>query len=195
MTEHKNLSVVAINSSPRANGNTTILLNTVLDELRNEGISTELIQISTDDLKGCKACGACAKNQNSKCIISDDRLNEILDKMIHADGILLGSPVYFSDINSNMKALIDRAGYVARANGGLFSRKVGAGVVAVRRAGAMHALATLNHLFMISEMVVPSSTYWNLSIGRSEGEVTADEEGMNTMHNLGKNFAWLLKKL
>lgn len=187
--------VLAINGSPRANGNTSIMLNVVLDELRKEGIETELVQIGGKNIHGCRACGKCHENQDRKCSIDDDIFNEIVTKMFQADGILLGSPTYFSDITPEMKALIDRSGFVAFANGGLFRRKVGAAVSAVRRAGAQHALDSMNHLFTISEMIIPGSCYWNLCIGLEEGDVRGDEEGMHIMKVLGENMAWLLKKI
>jgi len=114
--------------------------------------------------------------------------------MSEADGIILGSPTYFTDVTTEMKALIDRAGFVARANGEMFRRKVGAAVVAVRRAGSIHAFDTLNHFFLVSQMIVPGSSYWNVGIGRDKGEVEDDEEGIQTMRVLGENMAWLLKK-
>lgn len=187
--------VTAINSSPRANGNTGILLQKVLDQISEHGISTRLISLAGSDLKGCRACGGCSKNKNGLCMIIDDRVNELIQQMRESDGIILGSPVYYSDINSQMKALIDRAGYVSRANGGMFRKKTGAAVAAVRRAGAMHALSSMHHFFLINEMIIPGSSYWNLGIGRGEGEVHADEEGMKTMETLGQNFAWLLEKI
>ncbi|HNX60184.1 MAG TPA: flavodoxin family protein, partial [Spirochaetota bacterium] len=134
------------------------------------------------------------KNKDKRCII-DDGMNAYIEKMINADGIILGSPVYFSDITSELKALIDRAGYVGKANGGIFRRKAGAAIVAVRRAGAIHAFDSINHFFLISEMIIPGSSYWNIGIGREKGEVDADNEGVSTMNILGKNMAWLLKKI
>jgi len=121
-------------------------------------------------------------------------MNSHIEKMLGADGILLGSPTYFADLTANMKALIERCGMVARANGDMFKRKVGAGVVAVRRAGATHVLSSINYFFMIGQMIVPGSSYWNLGIGREIGDVLNDAEGLQTMKNLGQNMAWLLKK-
>jgi multimeric flavodoxin WrbA len=135
------------------------------------------------------------KNKNRRCVIDDDIANTCIQKMAEADGIILGSPTYFTDVTSEMKALIDRAGFVARANGDLLRRKVGAAVVAVRRCGAIHTFDTLNHFFFIGQMVVPGSCYWNVGIGRDIGEVERDEEGMKTMQVLGENMAWVLKKL
>ena len=189
------MKVIAFNGSGRENGNTAILLETVLAELSQEGIETEFIQLSGKSLQGCVACYKCFKNRDQKCSVTTDNLNEYLAKMIESDGILLGSPVYFTDVTAGMKALIDRCGLVSTANGGLFKRKVGAAVVAVRRAGAIRTFGTLNHLFLYNEMIVPGSTYWNVGIGRDPGQVRDDPEGIQTMKNLGKNMTWLIKKL
>jgi len=187
--------VVAFNGSPRKEGNTALLLRTVLAELEHAGIGTELVSLAGARLRGCTACGACIKNKNKRCIFDDDMLNDCIAKMIAADGILLGSPTHFADITPDIKALIDRAGYVTRANGMLLRRKVGAAVVAVRRAGAIHAFDSLNHFFTIAEMITVGSSYWNIGIGREIGEVEHDDEGIGTMRTLGRNMAWLLQKL
>lgn len=189
------MKVVAFNGSARKDGNTAILLNTVLEELRKEGIGTELIQLSGKALQGCIACYKCFENKNSRCAVEKDEMNSFLEKMLGADGILLGSPTYFSDVTTNMKALIERCGMVARANEDMLKRKVGAGVVAVRRAGATHVFSSLNYFFLIGQMVVPGSSYWNLAIGRDPGDVKGDNEGMQTMVNLGRNMAWLIRKI
>ena len=189
------MKVVAFNGSPRTDGNTSILLNSVLTEIAAEGIETELVQVGGRKIAGCTACEECIRNKDMQCSVTDDILNECFAKMAAADGVVIGSPVYFTDVTAETKALIDRCGYVSRANGGVLRRKVGAGVAAVRRQGAIHTLDSINHLFLISEMIVPGSTYWNLGIGRDKGEVSKDEEGLRTMRNLGRNIAWLLKKL
>jgi len=189
------MKVVAFNGSARKTGNTTILLNLVLDELKKKKIETELIQLAGKPLQGCIACYKCFQNKDKRCAVKKDALNEYLQKMIEADGILLGSPTYFADISAGMKALIERCGMVSRANGDLFKRKAGAGVVAARRAGAIHAFSSLNHFFLIGQMIVPGSSYWNVAIGRDPGEVKNDDEGVQTMKTLGQNMAWLLKKL
>jgi len=188
------MKVIAFNGSPRKDGNTSILIRHVCDELSSEGIDSEIINLSGKTLRGCIACGMCAKNKNKRCAI-DDGINEYIEKMIEADGIILGSPVYFADITAELKALIDRAGYVCKANGGLFQRKVGAGIIAVRRAGAIHAFDSINHFFLINEMIIPGSSYWNIGIGREKGEVENDGEGISTMKTLGKNMAWLMNKI
>lgn len=189
------MKVVAFNGSPRKGGNTEYLIKKVLSVLESKGIETELVQIGTMDLKGCRACYACRENQDGRCIIKDDPLNELLQKMMEADGIIIGSPTYFANVTSNVKALIDRAGLVSRVNGNLLKRKVGAAVVAVRRAGSTNAFDAINKLFFISEMIIPGSSYWNLGIGNKPGTVGEDEEGMQTMQRLGESFAWCIRKL
>ncbi len=189
------MKVVAFNGSARRDGNTAILIRMVFAELQREGIETELLQLAGERIRGCTACGTCAKTKNGRCVIEDDVVNDCLAKMRAADGIILGSPTYFADATAEMKALIDRAGYVARANGDILRRKVGAAVVAARRGGAIHTFDTLNHFFFIGQMVVPGSCYWNMGIGRNIGEVERDEEGMETMRVLGENMAWVLRKL
>jgi len=189
------LKVVAFNGSARKDGNTAILVNEVFRALKKEKIKTELIQLAGKKIRGCIACGKCFERQDKMCAVKADIANECIEKMLDADGIILASPTYFADVSAEMKALIDRAGYVAKANDDMFRRKVGAAVVAVRRGGAIHAFDTMNHFFFISQMVVPGSSYWNVGIGRAAGEVSEDEEGLMTMKVLGENMAWLLKKL
>ena len=189
------MKVVAFNGSGRKNGNTALLIRRVLGVLDTEGIETELIQLAGEHIRGCNACRTCFSTKNNRCIIEDDNVNAYIQKMVEADGIVLGSPVYFSMMSPELKALIDRAGYVALANDYIFKRKVGAAVVAVRRAGAIPTFDAINHFFLISQMIIPASTYWNVGFGRKKGDVASDEEGMQTMEDLGKNMAWLLKKL
>ncbi len=189
------MKVVAFNGSPRKDGNTVQSIRVVLEELEGQGIDTEIIQVGGKPLRGCTSCYSCFKNKNRQCVLTDDDLNLYLEKMIDADGIIIGSPVYFSNVSSETKALIDRAGLVARANDYLFARKAGAAVVAVRRAGATFAFSAINFFFFIQQMMVPGSVYWNLGIGREPGEVLKDEEGIVTFKTLGRNMAWLLKKL
>ena len=189
------MKVIAINGSARKEGNTAILLNTVLAELAAGGIETELYSLAGKALPGCIACYKCFENKNRRCAVEKDGMNEIIVKMAEADGILLGSPTYFADVSASMKAVIERAGMVGRANPDLYRRKVGAGVVAVRRAGAYHVFSSLNAFFLIAEMVVPGSSYWNVAFGREKGEVADDTEGMTTVKTLAHNMAWLMKKL
>ncbi len=187
--------VVAFNGSGRKDGNTAILLQTVMEELTNEGIATELVQLAGHPVPGCIACRRCFERVDKRCAVEGDIVNESIEKMIRADGVLLGSPVYYADLTAGMKALIERSGFVARANGDLFRRKVGAAVVSVRRAGAMHAFDSINHFFTIAQMIIPGADYWNIGIGRDPGEVRDDSEGLKTMRVLGENMAWLLKRL
>lgn len=189
------MKALAINGSARKDGNTAHLLNTVLAELRAEGIETELFQIAGNAVRGCTACFKCFDFKDKRCAIAGDVINTCIEKMDGADLIILGSPTYFANVTAEMKALIDRAGMVGRAHPDLYRRKIGAAVVAVRRAGAIHTFNSLNHFFFISEMIVPGSSYWNIGIGRNPGEVDSDKEGMETMKTLGQNLAWTLKKI
>ncbi len=194
MTE-THMKVVAFNGSARKGGNTAILLKYVLKELESEGIATELIEMSGAKIHGCLACRECSKRKDHRCGQTGDMGNTFIEKMERADGILLGSPTYVADVSTEMKALIDRACMVSKANGSMFRRKVGAAVVAVRRAGAIHAFDAMNHFFLISEMIVPGSSYWNIGVGLEPGDVEKDEEGIRTMKTLGQNMAWVLKKV
>ena len=189
------MKVLAFNGSGRKNGNTALLIRRVLGVLDTEGIETELIQLAGEHIRGCNACRTCFSSKNNRCVIEDDNVNAYIQKMVEADGIILGSPVYFSMMSPELKALIDRAGYVAMANDCLFKRKAGAAVVAVRRAGAIPTFDAINHFFLISQMIIPASSYWNVGFGRKKGDVKADKEGLKIMEDLGKNMAWLLKKL
>jgi multimeric flavodoxin WrbA len=189
------VKVVAFNGSPRADGNTAILLKHVLSVLEKEGIETELVQIGNRQIHGCTACRKCFETKNRRCIIETDDVNSYIEKMVQADGILLGSPTYFAMMSPEMKALIDRAGFVSRAQPEILKRKVGAAIVAVRRAGGMTTFDAINNFFLISQMIIPGSSYWNIGVGHKKGDVEADTEGMRTMEDLGKNIAWLLKKI
>jgi len=188
------MKVVAFNGSPRKDGNTNSLIRRVLSVLESEGIETELVQLAGQQIHGCTACGTCGKIKNQECKIVKDKVNLYIKKMVEADGIILGSPTYFSNMTPELKALCDRAFYVAMQNDDLFKRKVGAAVVAVRRAGAIPTFDALNHYFLISQMIIAGSSYWNVGIGRGKGEVEKDEESMEIMDDLGKNMAWLIKK-
>ncbi len=188
------MKVVAFNGSPRKDGNTSILLKEVLSELQKAGIETELVHLK-GPLRGCIACTKCFENKDQRCVFDADMINSCIEKMIKADGILLGSPTYFADLTPELKALIDRAGFVCGANGNLLKRKVGAAVVVARRAGAVHVFDSINHFFLISQMIVPGSIYWNLGIGLQEGDVANDQEGLMTMRVLGQNMAFVIKKI
>jgi multimeric flavodoxin WrbA len=185
------MKALAINGSPRKGGNTEILLKKVLEPLESAGWSTEYLQIGGKPVRGCMACMKCFENRNGRCAVEKDDMNDYLEKIYAADAIILGSPTYFAGITPELKALIDRAGFVALANGGTLRGKIGAAVVAVRRGGATHVFDTINHMFLLSAMIVPGSIYWNLGIGCDKKEVLDDEEGMRNMRHLGQTIAWL----
>lgn len=189
------MKIVAFNGSPRRNGNTVTLINEMFRIFNAEGIETEMIQLGNKLVHGCTACGVCKDKQDGRCHIKNDHLNFCIEKMIEADGIIIGSPVYFADVTPEVKALIDVAGYVTRASGHLLKRKVGAGVIAVRRGGALHAFETINNFFLINQVIVPGSSYWNFAVGRDPGDVLNDAEGMQTIRTLADNMTWLLKKV
>ncbi|WP_321372640.1 flavodoxin family protein [uncultured Draconibacterium sp.] len=189
------MKVVAFNGSPRRNGNTSILIEEMFKIFRAEGIDTEVVQIGNKPVHGCTACGKCREIQDRKCHIKNDLLNLCIEKMIEADGIIFGTPVYFADVSTEIKALMDVAGYVTRGNGHLLKRKVGAGVISVRRGGALPTFDTINRFFLINQMIVPGSSYWNFAFGKNQGDVLQDEEGINTIRTLAENMSWLMKKI
>jgi multimeric flavodoxin WrbA len=189
------MKVVAFNGSARKDGNTAILIREVFSELEAEGIETEMIQLAGKTIHGCIACGKCFEKKNQRCVVDNDFANECIEKMVEADSIILACPTYFADVSTEMKALIDRAGFVARANQDMLKRKIGAAVVAVRRVGAIHVFDTMNHFFLIGQMIIVGSSYWNVGIGLAKGDVEQDKEGLETMRTLGRNMAWLLKKI
>ena len=192
------MKVVVFNGSPRNEGVTHKCLNIVMDELKSAGIEVDYNWIGMDNLQGCISCYKCAQNRDKKCAVKTDKLNDYLEKMLGADGIILGSPTFFADTSARMKALIERAGLVCKVNGDLLKHKVGASVVAVRRAGAAHVFSSLNYFFLINQMFVVGSSYWNLGLNPNvmdPEDFNKDEEGIETFKNLGKNFAYLLGKL
>ena len=189
------MKVIGVNGSPRKNGNTDYIMKVVFDCLKADGIETEIAQIGGKIVQGCKACDSCKQRKDGKCIIADDGLNELLAKLKDADGILLGSPTYTSDVTPEMKAFMDRAGRVSSANGGFFIRKAGSAVTAVRRGGAAHCLDSMNHWLHIQQIYIVGSSYWNMVYCREIGEAAKDEEGIKTMKTLGQNMAYLLERL
>ena len=191
----KPIKVVLFNGSPREKGNTYHCLRMVMNELEQEQIKCELIWIGMEKLSQCRECYLCNENQNKRCSVENDKMNEYIAKMLDADGIIIGSPTFFSNVTAPIKALIDRAGLVAKVNGDMLKRKVGASVIAVRRAGATTVMSAINYFFLINQMIVPGSSYWNMGFGLEPGEVEDDKEGKKTFENLGRNMAWLLKKL
>lgn len=190
--KEEQMNVVAFNGSPRKDGNTSILINYIFRELEKEGIETELVQLSGKEIHGCIACYKCFENKDQRCAVKNDALNEYIEKMMGADGIILGSPTYFIDVTPEMKALIDRSGFVSRANGGLYRNKVGAVVVAFRRSGAMHTVDSMNHFLLSQEIFLVGRA---IGVGRDKGDVEKDEEGVQMVKVLGQRTAWLLKKL
>ena len=189
------MKVTAFNGSARKGGNTSQMLAIALDELERAGAQTELVELAGEPMQGCIACYQCFENKDKRCAVDKDCINSCIEKMLESDAILLGSPTYFADVSANMKALIERCGMVARANGNMFKRKLGAGVVAVRRGGAYHVFGSLNSFFLIGEMIVVGSSYWNIGRGLRPGDVQGDEEGVKTMRDLGRNMAWLLERI
>lgn len=189
------MKVIAFNGSARKDGNTSHLIQTVFEELEQKGIETEEIHVGAKQLQGCLACSKCWENKDGHCIIKNDEVNNWLDKMRDADGIILGSPVYCADLSAQIKAFIDRTSMVACANDDMLQRKVGASVVAVRRAGGLSTFHSLNSFFTIAQMIIVGSSYWNVGYGMEKGEVKLDAEGQQTMRNLGRNMAWLLESI
>lgn len=190
------MKVVGFNGSARKDGNTALLIGHVFAELEAAGIETELVQLAGERLAGCTGCLKCAETLDNRCSgLKDDGLNGCIEKMLAADGIVIGSPTYYANCTATTQALLERAGYATRKNGNPLARKVGAAVVAVRRGGAIHAFDSINHWFQINEMIVVGSSYWNIGIGREAGDVEHDDEGVATMHALGRNMAWALERL
>ncbi|MGE5379413.1 MAG: flavodoxin family protein [Candidatus Saccharibacteria bacterium] len=189
------MKVVAFNGSPRQKGNTNRALQLALEELAKEGFETELVQMGSEDILPCQACGICGQKRDHRCNRKEDKVNEWMEKIAAADGIIIGSPVYFGALSGQTKAFIDRVGFVNRANGGLFDRKVGAAVAVNRRAGALATFHEINNFFLIGNMVVVGSSYWNVVTALKPGDIEKDEEGIKTMRDLGRNMAWVIKKL
>lgn len=188
------MKVIGFNGSPRKNGNTACSLNTVFAELEKAGIETEMVHVGKEIIRGCLACHTCVKNKNEKCAI-DDPVNEWIQEMKLADGIILGSPVHFSGVAGTMKSFLDRAFFVSSANGSLFRHKVGASVAAVRRSGGLPTVNSLNHYIIYSEMIMATSNYWNVAHGAIPGEMEQDGEGKQIMEVLGRNMAWIMKTM
>lgn len=189
------MKVVAVSGSARKSGNTAALVEHAFEDLRAAGHDCELIELAGKEVRGCTACNKCRTTQDRQCHGRDDFGNEVISRLDAADAIILASPTYFADVSAEMKAIIDRAGYVSLGNGGMHRRKPGAAVVAARRGGAIHVFDTINHFFLIQEMIVVGSSYWNVGIGREKGEVEGDEEGVRTMKKLGANMAWLMSRI
>jgi multimeric flavodoxin WrbA len=189
------IKVLALNGSARNDNDLPVLLQYVLTELEREGIQTELVELRMTMIHACLACDECETLRNGQCAQTDDMGNTLIEKMAQADGILFGSPTEEADISPQMKALLERACSVAQANHQMFRHKVGAAVVSVHSAGAIQAFDTLSHFFMVNEMVVPGTSYWNAGIGRQGRTVDSSTDDYATMKTLGKNMAWLLENL
>lgn len=189
------MKVIAFNGSPHPEGNTAQAIRIVLNEIEQAGLETEFIQLGGKPILGCLGCRQCAQNKNRRCIRTGDDLNLYIEKMLEADGIIIGSPVYTSNVTSEVKALIDRSNFVAKANDFMFKGKVGAPVVVATKAGATMAYSAINLMFNISQMITIGSIHWNLALGKMPGDIHKDEEGIRTFQVLGQNMSWLLKKL
>jgi len=187
------MKIFAVNGSPRREGNTYNMIKTVLAVCEKAGFDTEIYQAGGLAVRGCLACGACGTH-TGRCA-TDDWINEVYPKMKEADAIILGSPTYFADLTPEAKAVIDRCGFMSRRDNNAFARKVGAAVSAVRRAGGINTLDSIQHFFLINEMIVPGSSYWNMSLSRDLDDYAKDTEGIATMERLGENIVWLLKKI
>ena len=189
------MKALAINGSPRPGGNTEILLKKVLEPLAAAGWQTEFIQLGGQDIHGCLACYKCFQTKDGRCSQTKDACNKVIESMTKADAVIIGSPTYFTDVTAEVKALLDRAGLVGRASGGLWRGKIGAAVIALRRGGGTHAFDTMNHMFLMSGAIVPGSTYWNLGFGLDKGDVAKDDEAARNMNDLGQTIAWLGKAI
>lgn len=189
------MKVVLINGSPKENGNTAMALKRAMETLEAEGMTCSMIHVGNQPIRGCTACGQCGANKDEQCVLKDDMVNQWIQEMKEADGILVGTPVYYSGVAGTMKSFLDRAFFVAGANGGLFRHKVGAGVAVARRSGGTATFDQLNKYFLISEMMVPGSNYWNIGHGGKPGDISQDEEAMQVMEVLAENMAWLIKSL
>ncbi len=186
------MKIVAFNGSPRKDGNTTMLIGRLLEAVGQEGIETELVQLSEKPIRGCIACYKCFENLDGRCAVKNDAANEYIEKIMGAQGLVLGSPSYFQDVTAEMKAFIDRVGFVGLANGKMYKNKVGASLACFRRSGAMHTIETMNHLFFSNDLVIAGRV---LGLGKEKGEVAADEEGMELAAVLGRRMAWIVKRL
>lgn len=185
------MKAVLINGSPRPGGNTDTMLKHAQKTLEESGWETEFVQLGGKKIRGCMACTKCWENKDNKCVVDNDKFNETYEKMLDADAIFIGSPTYFADVSTETKALLDRSGMVSLANDRAFAGKIGAAVVAVRRGGGIHVFDTINHMYLMSQMIVPGSTYWNLGRGLEKGEVSGDPEGLENMKSLAETVNWL----
>lgn len=184
------MKVIALNGSPRKNGNTYQALRTMADELEKEGIETEIVSLGGQNIHGCIACNYCATSENNQCVFKNDCVNEVVAKMKEADGFILGSPTYYAGIAGTMKSFLDRAFY---SSSPYFKYKVATSVAAVRRAGGVDVMHQLNNYLNLAETILPPSQYWTIGYGTEEGEVQQDGEGLQTLRKNARAMAWLLK--
>ena len=188
------MKVIAINGSPKENGNTAQALQILLGEVQKKGIETELVTIGNKMIHGCIGCAKCREAQNGTCVaFPNDAVNELMPKLSTADAIVLGSPTYFAGINGTMKSFLDRVFYVSLTNGGLFRLKFGAAMVVLRRGGGTAAFDELNKYFQIAEMTVASGCYWSAIHGHISGELHQDLEGLRVLRVQGRNLSYLLQ--
>ena len=185
---------LGINGSPHRDGNTAIMVGWVLEELAAQGIETEVFHLAGKPLRGCIDCGRCFVNQDKRCNMRTDALNDVLDRILAADAVIIGAPTYFANVPAGVKALIERVGMVNVANGCMLKRKVGAAAISARRGGAIDAFNAVNHLFLHAQMIVPGSSYWNMGYAPRGSDVKEDDEAERTMRTLGQNIAWVLEK-
>ncbi len=189
-------TAIAISGSPRRNGNTDTLLQRCLERLAGQGIGGELVRLCDVTIQGCAACGGCRESKDESCPGRNcDDFQLVFEKMVRADIIVVGSPVYFGSATPELMALLDRAGYVSRSNGGMLSRKIGGPIAVARRAGHNFTYAQLMMWYLVNDMVVPGSTYWNVGVARDPGEINNDAEALATIDRFADNLAWLAGKL
>lgn len=193
--ETKMKKILAFNGSPHTNGNTSLALKVVTDELNRNGVCTETIQLGGKYIRPCLGCRKCFELKNKSCIIKDDKINELILKMDKSDGFIIGSPVFTSNVTAAVKAFMDRTNFVAKANGFMFKGKIGAPIIVATKTGANFAYSAINFMFGISDMITVGSTYWNCAFGKMPGDIFNDKEGIEGFVRLGNNIAELLQKI
>lgn len=189
------MKVLGISGSPRSGGNTEILIKLALEQMAQEGFETDFLPLAGLNIKPCTACGGCAKSEKPECVQPDPDFKGVVERFMAADAVIVGSPVYFGSATPQTMALLDRVGYVSRRHGNFLRRKSGAAVAVGRRAGQNFTFAQINYFFLISEMIVPGSTYWNVGLALDKGDINQDQEALETIGNLTTNMAWFMKKL
>jgi multimeric flavodoxin WrbA len=189
------MKILAINGSPRRSGNTAYIIKVLLKELANLNFEVEIYDLAGSNINGCMACYKCFAQKNGKCAITNDPVNLCIEKIKESDALILGSPTYFANVTSEMKAFIDRVGMVSRANNSLFKRKVGVGLVAMRKSGGTQAFNLMNDFFLSNQMIVPGADYANVVCGGQPGSVESDREGLENLKTLAGNVNWLLKAM